>query len=350
MRLESIYKNTPYLFKGQGGDPDGEKLACNILKKIGHADPQNISVLSQGPNYDNYKADVEIGTICFKYSMDMSSPFFAREFGILKQLDPFCPIAHQHGSIKFGEPLQYLVSSYEYAENVKNHGIGSVLEHAESFAYSFFQMSKVQIDRTFAEYLKDFFSRSQISNLPEHSRESIQEHSDLKRLGSVLDSLKSEVNYLSQKSCLTKSEFCHGALKPSNILVRNGYFKFIDLNDGFMGNRFFDLASFFSRIGWGLDYQKQYISQLIHEDFSFEQIEEYNTCYNIAIRMIAYQAVFDYLIEVYLYENSRPQKLLEAVDLFARNEKALMSIPSLHKYVDFLFGDILEPIIGANKE
>lgn len=347
--MENIYKNTPYLFRTQESDPEGENLARDILKKIGYATPQNVSILCSSSNYDAFKADSDVGPICFKYSMDASSSFFSREFDILQQLAPFCPTAYKHGTIHFGDKLQYLVCSYEFAENVKNHGIGSILDNAESFAYSFSQLSKVKIDRTFRGYLKDFFDRNQIANLPEHSRDSIKDFSNLERIEEILKCLKSEVDYLSQNNCLSHSDFCHGAMKPSNVLVRNGYFKFIDLHDGFMGNRFFDLTCFFMQIGLDLDAQKSFISQTFSEDLSVGQIQEYNACYNIAIRLVAYQAIFDFLMEVYLYESSRPHKLLGAIDLFSRNEKALRGVPSINQHMDFLFEDILEPIIGANK-
>jgi serine/threonine protein kinase len=284
--------------------------------------------------------------------MDLSGSFFSREFNILKQLAPFCPTAEKQGVVNFGEKIQYLVCSYEEAENVKNFGVGGVFENLESFFYSFNQLANVNIDRSFQQYLKDFFERNQIANLPEYSRDAIKESSDLDKIGDILNCLKSEITYLSNNDCFFKSEFCHGNMKPSNILINSGYFKFIDLHDGFMGNRFFDLCRFFMQLGMSLESQKHFISEFLktqNQDFNHQQIQEYNTCYNAVIRCVAYQAIFDYLIEVYLYESSRPQKLLDAIDLFARNEESLKQIPSLQKHIGFLFKDILEPIIGNDK-
>jgi hypothetical protein len=34
MRLEALYKNTPYLCPANNSDPDGQELALEILKKI----------------------------------------------------------------------------------------------------------------------------------------------------------------------------------------------------------------------------------------------------------------------------------------------------------------------------
>jgi hypothetical protein len=348
MKLENIYKNTPYLFRSHNQDLEGEVLAANILEKIGYTDIKKVSFLCSNSNYDAFKVDGEFESYCFKYSMDMSSPFFAREFDILKQLSPFCPTPHKQGEMKFGEKIQYIVSSYDYAENVKNFGVGGVYDNLQSFFYSLSQLWRVKVNRSFQQYLRDFFEKNQISNLPEHSLEAIKQHSDMGKIKDVLNSLKTEIDYLAQNNCLSKSEFCHGNMKPSNILIRNGYFKFIDLHDGFMGNRFFDIVRFMMQVGLSLDSQKKFIAQFLGSELNGEQIDEYNTCYNVVIRLVAYQAIFDYLTEVYLYENSRPHKLLESIDLFARNEEALKRIPSLQKHMNFLFKDILEPIIGVS--
>lgn len=350
MNLETIYKNKPYIFDISAKDKDGEELALKILKSIGYPDATNISFLSSNADYDSFKASSGNRSICFKYSLDELSPFFSREFNVLKQLCPFSPSAEKHGSIKFGDKIQYLVTSFEAAENVKEFGISSIFENLDSFVYSFYQLSRVRTDRTFGQYLKDFFGRNDFTKLPEHCLQSIKESSKFNNLSQVFEILRNEIEYLAQQNFIKNTEFCHGNLKPSNILVRGGLFKFIDLNDSFMGNRFLDFIHLLLNIGLDLELQKEIIRGIFEklgQEFPEEKIAEYNNCYNLQIRIILYKLMFDYLVEVYLYESSRPNKLLAIVDLFLRNQESFKNIPNIQKYSDFLFNDIMEPMIGS---
>jgi hypothetical protein len=65
--------------------------------------------------------------------------------------------------------------------------------------------------------------------------------------------------------------------------------------------------------------------------------------------LFVYETIFNYLCEVYLYENSRPAKILQMVSIFLRNEEALSMIPSLNQYATFLIRDIMQPLIGSDK-
>jgi hypothetical protein len=67
------------------------------------------------------------------------------------------------------------------------------------------------------------------------------------------------------------------------------------------------------------------------------------------IRLFVYETIFNYLCEVYLYESSRPEKILQIVSVFLRNEEVLAMIPSLSQYSTFLIRDIMEPLIGSDK-
>ena len=119
-----------------------------------------------------------------------------------------------------------------------------------------------------------------------------------------------------------------------------------------MGNQLFDLCYLFINMGVPLEYQRQFAMDYksLFPDFNQEKFtEEYNFCFNLMLRLFVFETIFNYLCEIYLYENSRPSKILQIVSVFLRNEEALSMIPSLNQYASFLVRDIMEPLIGSSK-
>ena len=342
----------PYLFSLDKRDVENELLVENLLKKIGFSSVEDVRFLDSKMDFDCFKAVVDGQLRYFKYSFDADSPFFAHEFNILKQLAPFSPVAYKHGKTKYGESLQYIVTSFEAADTVTEFGLSSILEYNDSFLYSFDQLRSVSVDRTFSHYINDIFTRCDINQLPEHSVAAIKSHSDIESLRSILEILKNEIEYLSRQSFCKTSDFCHGSLHPDNILIKNNLFKFQHLQNGYMGNQLFDLCYLFINMGIPLEYQRQFTMDYkrLFPDFNQEKfVEEYNSCFNLMIRLFVYETIFNYLCEVYLYESSRPEKILQIVSVFLRNEEVLAMIPSLGQYSTFLIRDIMEPLIGSDK-
>lgn len=342
--------NRPYLFSLNQTDTENELLAQNMLKKIGFASIEDVKFLDSQMDFDSFSVVVDGQARCFKYSFDVDGSFFAHEFNILKQLAPFSPIAYKHGKTKYGEPVQYIVTSFESADTVTEFGFSSIFEYNDSFIYTFDKLRSVKVDRTFSHYLNDIFSRCDIEQLPEHILAAIIDHTNIDNLRLILKTLKTEVEYLSRQSFCKTSDFCHGKLIPDNILIRNNLFKFQHLQHGYMGNQLFDLCNLFINMGIPLEYQRQFAMDYksLFPDFNEQQfIEEYNSCFNLMLRLFVYETIFNYLCEVYLYENSRPAKILQMVSVFLRNEEALAMIPSLSQYNTFLIRDIMEPLIGS---
>ena len=340
----------PYLFSLTPRDSENELLVKNLLKKIGFSSVEDVRFLDSQIDLDCLKMVIDGQLRYFKYSFDVESSFFAHEFDILKQLAPFAPVAYKHGKIKYGEPLQYIITSCEVADTVSEFGVSSILEDSDSFLYSFDKLRGVSVDRTFSHYISDLFTRCDIDQFPEHSLAAIADHSNMSNLRSILQILKNEIEYLSRQSFCKTSEFCHGKLNTDNILIKNNLFKFQHLQNGYMGNQLFDLCYLFINMGIPLEYQRQFAMDYksIFPDFNQEQFTvEYNSCFNLMLRVFVYETIFNYLCEVYLYESSRPAKILQMVSVFLRNEDALAMIPSLNQYTTFLIRDIMEPLIGS---
>lgn len=342
----------PYVFPLEVEDVEASLFAKKVLEKIGFSSVEDVSFLESQMDFDCLRAVVDGELRYFKYSFDAEGSFFAHEYNILNQLSPFAPTPYKHGKIKYGDSMQYIITSFEVAETVAEFGVSSVLEHKDSFLYSFNKLRNVSVDRNFSHHINDIFDRCDMDQLPEHSIEAIKSHSDINSLRSIATILKNEIEYLSRQRFCKTSEFCHGNLNPNNILIKNNLFKFQHLQGGYMGNQLFDLCYLFINMGIPLEYQRQFAQDyksLFPEFNQSEFIEDYNYCFNVMLRLFVYESIFHYLCEIYLYENSRPSKILQIASVFLRNEEAFSMIPSLNQYITFLIRDIMEPLIGLDQ-
>lgn len=344
--------NRPYVFSLENKDSEVVLFAEKVLEKVGFSSVEDVCFLDSQMDFDCLKAVVDGEPRYFKYSLDGEGSFFAHEFDILKQLSPFAPVPYKHGKIKYGDSMQYIITSLEAAETVAEFGISSILEHKDSFLFSFDKLRGVSVDRNFSHHINDIFDRCDIDKLPEHSIEAISSNSDINSLRSIVTILKNEIEHLSRQSLCKTSEFCHGSLSPNNILIKNNLFKFQHLQGGYMGNQLFDLCYLFINMGIPLEYQRQFAMDYksLFPDFDQEKFtEEYNFCFNLMLRLFVFETIFNYVCEIYLYENSRPAKILQIVSVFLRNEEALLMIPSINQYASFLVRDVMEPLIGSSK-
>jgi len=349
--MDAIKKySEPRVFTANQRDEELEDLVKLMLEKVCDAQVEKVELLSVGSTFDTFKVASNRGNLCFKYSLDTSSPFFSREAEALKQLYPFCPKVERYGNLNFGEKMQYILTSFEDAETMADFGVGSFFEFNDSFFYSFNQLEKVKTSRPFSQYFSSFFEKRSLEFLQDQVAPLVEDHTIFERFVGVLNILKNEIERFYNRGQISSSSeiFCHGNLKPSNILVRGGLFKFIDLQECFLGSRFFDLIYFFTYLGLNLDQQKSFVEKyhsLKQQDFNNNDALEYNDTYNLCLRLCIYQEVFNHLIEVYIYEGKRQKKLLDNVNFFLRNEFAFSSIPSLGEYQNFLFERVTRPIL-----
>lgn len=351
MDLNSIYSNRPYLFDITKNDEDGVNLAKTLFGLCGFSSMDNVELIGNNLQYDCYKGEQNGRGYCLKYSMDESSAYLNQEADILSKLYPFSPQKFYFGLVKYGEPIKCLITSYEYAESVKSFGESIVISKFDSFLESFQKLSEVKTSKTFAQYLTSILDSKNINNFPSQTLDAIAAHSDMDRILNIMSDLQKEIMYLARPS-LTKRQFCcHGSLQPSNILVNNELFKFIDLGHSYAGNPFLDLARLFFYIGLPDQAQKRLIEKYCEfNDINCDSsiILEFNSCQQLMSRIIFYELVFDYCSEVYLFASSRPQKILELISLFAKNNNQFLTFPAVFRHKDFILKDLMEPIIGSH--
>jgi hypothetical protein len=353
MSFDSIYKNEPYFFEiEKDAFEGGDEIVFEILKNAGiDTNDFSISFVASNQDYDVYRANSEKNSYCIKYSMDSKNSSIKREFDILNLLPNYSTAKAAHyGSKVFGDTIHYSIVSFEKAFDLKSLGISLIMENLDEFfiKYNSLQQENLQL-RSYNEHLNDFLNSVNINNLPQESIEAIESFSDLNLIKQTIKSVEEELFVLSDPKVVRKNSLCHGRLKASNILFNQGTFKFVDFTESYLGNVYLDLSAFCIYSGFNEERERFFLDCFIKSNGKTpcqQDYFEYEVCNQISQRKIFLEILTQYLKEVYVFSSSRPMKILDLVDLFARNNNKFFKIASVKKHYEFIYKSILEPVLS----
>ena len=77
---------------------------------------------------------------------------------------------------------------------------------------------------------------------------------------------------------------------------------------------------------------------------------EYRQCFDLVLRKIFLEILFNFLKEVYIFESERPFKLLDIIDTFSQNQSKFMKIAAISKNFEFIYNLFLQPLIGTENK
>ncbi len=349
MNFDTLYKNRPYLFEIEKDIfEDNNEVLNKILQDAGFGFPEKTQFISSNYEYDLYRVLVNNKIMCVKYSFDPENSSLKHEYETLKKLNsPKTPKALKYNKIKFGDLIHYSILSMYSGETVNNFGLACLSENRDQFLSDFSSLQKNMFpDRDFDEYLYKILSSNNLNSFSEESIEGIEENSNLKVVKEIIKELSQEILSLSSLSLFREEHFCHGNLKPSNILFRGNEFNFLDFGSAFCGNSLLDLASLSINVGLNKKMDKQLFDLFVGDNK--EKWPQYRSCCEMMYRKIFLESFVSYLKEVYMFSSFRPKKILEIADLFSKNSQQFGAIPCVSKNYEFIYKTMLEPIIGRD--
>lgn len=353
MQIESVYKSRPFLFETQKDDVGGgEEIVSYLIETAGIKEYDYIQFLCSNYEYDSYVVVANNVGYCVKYSFDENNVSLKKEFDILKNCYPISAKAFVCEKIKFGDWMHYSIISFEFADNVKDYGLASLINNWSSFFNIYEKIESKSCHYIFTDYLNDFYQNCDWKNFPEDSREAIQDYYSLDTLDEIFQTIKKEINYLCKPSLIKQDSLCHGSLQPSNILFREGQFKLIDFNKSYLANRYLDLSRLAIFLGLTSFEEKNMLLEYLSsqkKEFNQQEWEEYRSCYDIMIRIVFIELISTYLKEVYVFSSFRPAKILNVIDVFVKNNKAFFRLPIINKHYEFIYKIMLESIIGQKE-
>lgn len=356
MNYNSLIKDQAYLFQSEKDlFSENNELIFKIFEDANLGKPTLIQFNTSNIDYDTFKISCGDQDFILKFSLDEFNSSLKYEFDIIKELSTYntlLPISYN--KFKFGDNIHYSIYLNNKNESVKNFGLGSISTNIDIFTDSLFNLQKpIKSIEKHADKMIKFINNHSISFFDKDIIEAITINTNLDTIKEIVSLLHSEILLLFQSNIFNKNEFCHGNLNQSDILYCFNHFKFINLCDSFYGNSYFDLASLVINCGFSKNIEKKLFNSFMKNKKSNQIAEEwieYRQCFDLVLRKIFLEVLFNYLKEVYLFESNRPAKLLEVIEIFSQNQNDLLKIPVVNKNFKFIYNLFLEPLIGSEEK
>lgn len=322
-----------------------------LLKSNLEIHVDSISEIDSNENFDVYKVKSGEDIYTVKLSLDTECEHLKNEINFYKENDQLLifPVLFDHGKIRIGSDLIYLICSYEDGYDIREDGILSVLDNWESFSYTLYHFSNLNTSNSFSYYIDLYTRDAKVKEGSEILKQSISESYELNSIQETFDLLKEEATTSSKSSVLKEESCCHGNLNLNNIVTMHGLYKLKNLNFCFKGSKFFDIAFFC--VNSGITNSNSLLLFKYFCDFneidSFSNKKEFDECMKICSCLFFSKILFDYLIEESIFETRRPEKLLELSVNFSKSFHNLKRIKCKDIVSDTLKQIITRPILES---
>jgi hypothetical protein len=352
MNYDSLIKNQTYLFQSEKNPfSENDEFIFKIFEDANLNKPSKITFNTSTINYDILNISSDKKNYILKFSLDEFDFNLKNEFNLIKKLNcnnTLRPV--YYNKFKFGDYINYSIYLDENYESVKDFGLGIINDNIDEFITSYFNLqNSIKPKIKHKENIINFIKNHSISFFDKEVLEAISNNSNLNKIEEIINSLHSEIFLLFQSDIFDREEFCHGDLNQSNILYCFNHFKFINLCDSFTGNSYYDLANLVINCNLNKNIEKKLFNSFLKEkniESTSEQWIEYRKCFDLVLRKIFLEILFNFLKEIYLFESHRPAKFLEIIEIFSQNQNNFLKIPIINNNFEFIYNLLLEPLIG----
>jgi hypothetical protein len=320
-----------------------------ILKQSGISDsPQNVNLISEEDDYDSYEIQLENGTVWrLKISFDSKTLTLKQEAAVLKKsLGVASGKIHHYGEVQLGEKLPCLIFQFPPALDISQFGKSSLFAERRRFFSSYFALIQtLSPKRLYKSVLQQDFKKFDIKKFPAPSKDSLKTHSNYSLIIDLFTSLKKEVdeklkNVPSDKKCL-------GGLPLKSIFLYDDLFFFDYLHKVCLCHPFVDFVDFILDFGVDSEMETAALDDFCDLGGLTADRDLYKDIYDLQLRRSLAGLLGEYLVEVYLFESRRLDKIIYLVDRFSRSVERFRSIPAFLDNQNFWVKTISEPILGV---
>jgi len=353
MKISSIFKDRLYsLPASQGINSVETRIIEKILSKCSEdIDIDKISLVYIEEDYDFYKLESGDRIFDLKFSLDYDSVKFKREIKNVKNSKSILSTRYiDSGEVKIGDKLLFLLTESSYSEPLFDYGRSQLTREFHNFCDCYVDFSKFTNYRiTYKTLIKDFLLESDMSSCFDADQISFIEHnSDFGKSKMIIDCLKSEIKDRLQNLPKVYTGNILGDISKNSIFVTGDQFLFKDLRYACKGHVYSDIANMVLFLGLNQDVERSLIKDVSAKMSIEEDRGLYNDFYQIELRKKAIQYLLQYLKEVYLYESSRVETIMNIIDSFSQSYNRLCKIPIFRDNREFITKNITEPILDNN--
>jgi hypothetical protein len=354
MHISNLFENKAYAIPILNQCDDEQKQIVNLI--LSSFEPRlntnDIELISYNENYDSYKFIYNEESFCIKISLDANCPELIHEANALKTINNLIKPLYVHdGTIKIGDELRYLVTSYENALSIFSSGISELIGNFDNFceSYKFLQESTLT-NYTYKDHLDKIFKQTDLNNIfTDNALLSLKTYSKYEIIEDILKNIKSEILNSYSDFMSKKTHICHGNLNLNNILTRDRLFKFINFDNVYYSHCFMDLAELIIELGINQSLEIKLIEQFCQNldiEYTPENINLYKKCYKIILNQKALIIIIEYLKETYLYSCHRRDRIIKICDKFSKYYDRFLQIKIFHEHRDFIMKTLTEPVLN----
>ena len=169
MSIGNLLKNKAYVLpvhiESDGSEIELVQSLLNLLDEPVHA--IDIKFIETTEDYDIYRYTHGDSFYCIKISLDKDCKKIQHEADCLNKINNLIhPRYIKDGTVKIGDDLRYIITSYEEAESIQELGRSFLLENFDSFCktYHMMQDSK-KINMSYKQNIAEYFQTSNITEL-----------------------------------------------------------------------------------------------------------------------------------------------------------------------------------------
>ena len=354
MLLSNLFQNKAYIIPIHIAKNDSEvELVKILLESLENPIfAENIEYISTTEDYDIFKYDYRNLNYCIKISLDENCKKIINESKILPNINYLIrPQYIQDGTIKIGDFIRYIITSYENADSLNELGRSYFLQYFDNFCHSYSLMQNSKISTiSYKEYLSDFFTMTNLENtLTEDAINGIKNYTNFSLIKEIMNDMKNQLMHSYDEVFSEKKFICHGNLNMKNIISRNNLFKFINFENCYSSHCFLDLNELMIELAIPENMELNLLEKFCFNmkiDFNKDTIKLYKKCYEITLIKKAIHLFIDYLKEVYLYSSHRKDKIIEIDVKFSLSYDRYMTMPFFENNKDFILKTLTEPILN----
>ena len=353
MDLSNLFQNKAYVIPHHIAQEDSEvELISLLLKSLDEPIfAEQIEFILETENYDIYKYNCHNLSYCIKISLDPNCKEIEHESKFLKKINPLIRCQYiKDGTIKIGDDIRYIITSYENAESLNDLGRSYFLENFDSFCYAYFLMQESEKNIiSYKDHLVDYFNMACMENLIEDSIQGIKNYTNFELINQIMLDMKNELMLCYDDIFSDKKFICHGNLTANNIISKNGLFKFINFDNCYSSHCFLDLNEIIIELGVPENIELDLLEKFclnMKIEFNRNTLVIYKKCYKIVLIKKGIQLIMNYLKEVYLYDSRRTDEIIKISDQFSQSYDRYMSISHFKNNENFILKTITEPILN----
>ncbi len=353
MKSDSIFKDRLYTLPSSGRITATETKIIKKILSFSKCDIKvdKISLVCVEEDYDFYHIYSGSNIFDLKFSLDHESEKFNREIKNTKLCkSKSVPKYVDSGVVKVGDKISYLICESNRSESLFDYGRSHLSSNLDLFVDFYCDFaSNGNYKLLYKTLLSDSMKEEDMKSIFDLDQKSyIDNHSDYDKCENIINQLKSDI--LNKLHALPKIYTGNiiGDFDKNSVFTEGNNFLFKDLRYGCRGHVYSDVANITLYYGLSKPIEKTLLQKITQKMSLTAENNLYNQFYELELRRKALHYLLQYLKEVYVYESSRIEVIINLIDSFSQSFNRVCKIPVIRDNREFLLRNIAEPIIESD--